>query len=46
MTIHASLDYSFCGDKDETQGTLKKFLIRAQNEFNLRMKKIRSDNGT
>jgi transposase InsO family protein len=31
-------------DKSETQGVLKKFLRRAQNEFNLRIKKIRSDN--
>jgi hypothetical protein len=33
-------------DKSETQGTLKRFLRRPQNEFNLRIKKIRSDNGT
>jgi hypothetical protein len=29
-----------------TQGTLKRFLRRAQNEFELKMKKIRSDNGS
>jgi hypothetical protein len=28
------------------QGTLKKFLRQAENEFELRNKKIRSDNGT
>jgi transposase InsO family protein len=30
----------------QTQETLKEFLRRAQNEFGLRIKKIRSDNGT
>jgi transposase InsO family protein len=35
----------FLQDKSETQGTLKHFLRRAQNEFDLRIKKIRSDNG-
>jgi hypothetical protein len=33
-------------DKFETQGTLKHFLRRAQNEFELKVKKIRSDNGS
>jgi hypothetical protein len=33
-------------DKTETQGTLKRFLRRAQNEFELKVKKIRSDNGS
>jgi hypothetical protein len=33
-------------DKSQTQETLKGFLRRAQNEFGLRIKKIRSDNGT
>jgi hypothetical protein len=33
-------------DKSETQGTLKHFLRRAQNEFELKVKKIRSDNGS
>jgi transposase InsO family protein len=33
-------------DKSETQGTLKCFLRRAQNEFELRVRKIRSDNGS
>jgi transposase InsO family protein len=33
-------------DKSETQGTLKRFLRQAQNEFELKVKKIRSDNGS
>jgi hypothetical protein len=33
-------------DKSETQVTLKRFLRRAQNEFELKVKKIRSDNGS
>jgi transposase InsO family protein len=33
-------------DKTETQGTLKLFLRRSQNEFELKVKKIRSDNGS
>jgi transposase InsO family protein len=33
-------------DKSETQSTLKRFLRRAQNEFELNVKKIRSDNGS
>jgi transposase InsO family protein len=36
----------FLQDKSETQGTLKHFLRRAQNEFELMVKKIRSDNGS
>jgi transposase InsO family protein len=32
--------------KSQTQDTLKGFLRRAQNEFELRIKKIRIDNGT
>jgi transposase InsO family protein len=36
----------FLQDTLETQGTLKHFLRRAQNEFELKVKKIRSDNGT
>jgi hypothetical protein len=36
----------FLRDKFETQGTLKHFLRRAQNEFELKVKKIRSDNGS
>ena len=34
----------FLQDKSETQGTLKRFLRRAQNEFELKVKKIISDN--
>jgi transposase InsO family protein len=34
----------FLQDKYETQGTLKRFLRRAQNEFKLKVKKIRSNN--
>jgi hypothetical protein len=33
-------------EKSQTQGTLKGFLGRAQNEFGLRIKKVRSDNET
>jgi transposase InsO family protein len=36
----------FLQDKSQTQETLKGFLIRAQNEFGLKIKKIRSNNGT
>jgi transposase InsO family protein len=36
----------FLQEKSQTQETLKKFLSQAQNEFGLRIKKIRSDNGT
>jgi transposase InsO family protein len=32
--------------KSEAQGTLDRFLRRAQNEFELKRKKIRSDNGS
>jgi hypothetical protein len=35
----------FLQDKSETQEVLKKFL-RAQNEFDAKVKKIRSDNDT
>jgi transposase InsO family protein len=31
-------------DKIETQSTLKSFLRRGQNEFELKVKKVRSDN--
>jgi transposase InsO family protein len=33
-------------EKSQTKETLKRFLRRAQNEFGLRIKKIRSDNRT
>jgi transposase InsO family protein len=36
----------FLQEKSQTQETLKRFLRHAQNEFGLRIKKIRSDNGT
>ncbi len=36
----------FLQDKSETQGTLKRFLRRDQNKFELKVKKIRSDNGS
>jgi transposase InsO family protein len=36
----------FLQDKSKTQEVLKKFLKRAQNEFDGKVKKIRSDNGT
>jgi transposase InsO family protein len=36
----------FLQEKSQTQDTLKGFLRQAQNEFGLRIKKIRSDNGT
>jgi hypothetical protein len=32
-------------DKSGTQNILKRFLRRAQNEFELKVKKIRSENG-
>jgi transposase InsO family protein len=36
----------FLQEKSQTQDTLKGFLRRAQNEFGLRIKMIRSNNGT
>jgi hypothetical protein len=36
----------FLEDKSKTQDVLNKFLRRAQNEFDVKVKKIRSDNGT
>jgi transposase InsO family protein len=36
----------FLQDKGETQEVLKKFLRRTQNEFDTKVKKIRSDNST
>jgi transposase InsO family protein len=36
----------FLQDKSETQEVLKKFLRRAQNEFDVKIKKIRSNNDT
>jgi hypothetical protein len=34
----------FVQDKSETQDALKKFLRRTQTEFDVKIKKIRSDN--
>ena len=36
----------FFQDKSEVQETLKKFARRAQNEFEVKIKRIRSDNGS
>jgi hypothetical protein len=36
----------FLHDKGETREVLKKFLKRAQNKFDAKVKRIRSDNGT
>jgi transposase InsO family protein len=36
----------FLHNKNKTQEVLKKFLKRAQNEFDAKVKKIRSDNGS
>jgi hypothetical protein len=36
----------FLKDKSETQGIFKKFARRAQNEFDMKIKRVRSDNGT
>jgi hypothetical protein len=36
----------FLHDKSETQEVLKKFLKRVQNEFDAKVKKIKSDNGS
>jgi transposase InsO family protein len=36
----------FLQDKSETQELLKKFLRRTQNDFDAKVRKIRSDNGT
>jgi transposase InsO family protein len=35
----------FLQEKSQTHETLKRFLRRAQNEFGLRIKKVRIDNG-
>jgi transposase InsO family protein len=45
MIILASLGCYFLQDKSETQEVLKKFLNGAQNEFDAKVKRIRSDNG-
>src|SRR5213083_2183825 len=46
MTILVSLGCSFLQDKSEGQKTFKKFERRAQNEFEVKIKRIRSDNGS
>ena len=33
-------------DKSDAQGIFKKFVRRAQNEFDVKIKRVRSDNGT
>jgi hypothetical protein len=44
MTIPASLVYCFCRINLKPKKTLKRFLRRTQNEFELKVKKIRSGN--
>jgi hypothetical protein len=46
MIILVPLRCFFLQDKSETQEVLKKFLKRAQNKFDAKVKKIRSDNDT
>ena len=36
----------FLADKSETQAIFKKFARRAQNEFDVKIKRVRSNNGT
>jgi hypothetical protein len=36
----------FLKDKSETQGIFKKFARRAQNELDMKIKRVRSDNET
>ena len=36
----------FLNDKGDTYDIFKKFLTRAENEFDLKVKKVRSDNGS
>jgi transposase InsO family protein len=36
----------FLQDKSEAQGIIKKFIKRAQNEYELKIKNVRSDNGS
>ena len=36
----------FLRDKSEVHGIFKKFVKRAQNEFDVKIKRVRSDNGT
>ena len=46
MTIPVSLGYFFLHDKCQVQEKMKIFVRRAQKEFDLPIKKVRSDNGT
>ena len=46
MIILVSLGYSFLRDKSEVHGIFKKFTKRSQNEFDVKIKRVRSDNGT
>ena len=36
----------FLQDKSEAQGIVKKFIRRSQNEYELKIKNVRSDNGS
>ena len=36
----------FLQDKSDAQGIVKKFIKRAQNEYELKIKNVRSDNGS
>ena len=36
----------FLNDKADTYDIFKKFLTRAENEFDIKLKKVRSDNGS
>jgi hypothetical protein len=44
MIILVSLGYFLC-EKSEVQGIFKKFVRRAQNKFDVKIKIVRSDNG-
>ena len=46
MIILVSLGYVFLREKSEVQGIFKKFARRAQNEFEVKIKRVRSDNRT
>jgi transposase InsO family protein len=46
VNVYLHFTCFFLHDKSETQEVLKKFLKRAQNKFDAKVKKIMSDNGT
>jgi transposase InsO family protein len=46
LSLKSGCDIFFLQEKSQTQETLKRFLRWAQNEFGLRIKNIRSNNGT